>query len=313
MNIIILTVIDPSGSMRARVKVPDNIEVDRVVRALTAQMNLPLTSSYGEPINYTFSRLVNDEEVILDGSKSLFENDVKPDDTLRLQTRIFAGSDFIVRSPSATVLPSLDEGSLPTVRLSQGERKILSQLIVDEVERRFRDVTIEILEVQKATEEDRKRVIEHSQTSIFGRPSGAEQFQCDAFMIMPFRPEFDEVYFNIIEPVFTELKLAIKRGDAFASHQGMIMNEVYSAIYNCKFIVAECTIVNANVYYELGIAHALAKPTILLTQDISSMPFDLRHLRHIVYDKSFTGGKKFQITLQNYINSLLSSIQNQDN
>jgi hypothetical protein len=40
---------------------------------------------------------------------------------------------------------------------------------------------------------------------------------------------------------------------------------------------------NPNVLYELGIAQTLGKPTILLTQDISDVPFDIKHLRIIQY------------------------------
>ena len=35
--------------------------------------------------------------------------------------------------------------------------------------------------------------------------------------------------------------------------------------------------------YELGYAHAINKPVILLTKDISSAPFDIRGHNHIVY------------------------------
>ena len=41
-----------------------------------------------------------------------------------------------------------------------------------------------------------------------------------------------------------------------------------------------------NVFYEVGYAHALGKITLLLTQAVSDIPFDLKHRQHIVY-----GGK----------------------
>lgn len=50
-------------------------------------------------------------------------------------------------------------------------------------------------------------------------------------------------------------------------------------------LIAELTERNANVFYELGLAHALSKPVILLSQTIDDVPFDLRGIRVILYDK----------------------------
>ena len=46
---------------------------------------------------------------------------------------------------------------------------------------------------------------------------------------------------------------------------------------------------NANVFYEVGYAHALGKRAILLTRDVDDIPFDLKHFPHIVYGKSIMG------------------------
>jgi len=37
------------------------------------------------------------------------------------------------------------------------------------------------------------------------------------------------------------------------------------------------------VFYEIGIAHALGREVILITQSESDIPFDLRHLRYVRY------------------------------
>jgi nucleoside 2-deoxyribosyltransferase len=64
---------------------------------------------------------------------------------------------------------------------------------------------------------------------------------------------------------------------------GGILDKIYNSIVNSKIIIAEVSSLNPNVYYELGYAHALNKPVILITKDISSAPFDLRNYNHIVY------------------------------
>ncbi|MBF0539640.1 MAG: hypothetical protein HQL03_15465 [Nitrospirae bacterium] len=49
-------------------------------------------------------------------------------------------------------------------------------------------------------------------------------------------------------------------------------------------IIADMTGKNANVFYEVGYAHASGKEVILLTQKAEDIPVDLRNFNHIVYD-----------------------------
>ena len=54
---------------------------------------------------------------------------------------------------------------------------------------------------------------------------------------------------------------------------------------NAKVLLAELTSKNANVFYELGLAHALGKPVVLVSETMDDVPFDLQQLRVILYDK----------------------------
>lgn len=145
---------------------------------------------------------------------------------------------------------------------------------------------------------------------IFGVPMMQNQFQSDIFMITPFRPEFDSIYQNVIRPVVSELNLTIKRGDDFASLSGAIINEIWAALNACRLVIVETTEVNANVYYELGIAHTLGKPAILLTQEkeVQKLPFDIRHLRFIVYENTIPGGEKLEADLKKAIIWILNDL-----
>lgn len=148
---------------------------------------------------------------------------------------------------------------------------------------------------------------------IFGPPLQQDQFQSDIFMIMPFREQFNSIYENVVRPVVASLNLTIKRGDDFTSLSGAIMNEVWAALNACRLVIVETTEVNANVYYELGIAHTLGKPAILLTQakDVEDLPFDIRHLRFIVYDNTIPGGEKLEADLQRAILWILNDLEEQ--
>jgi hypothetical protein len=49
-------------------------------------------------------------------------------------------------------------------------------------------------------------------------------------------------------------------------------------------VVAELSGRNPNVMYEIGLAHAIGKPIILLTRNQEDVPFDLKALRYLFYD-----------------------------
>ncbi|WP_447970427.1 hypothetical protein [Nitrospira sp. M1] len=108
----------------------------------------------------------------------------------------------------------------------------------------------------------------------------------EAFVVMPFDESFDAVYENLIHNTFSEAGFHVYRGDDITSQQN-ILRDVVTALITADIIVADLTDSNPNVYYELGLAHALKKPVVLLTQDIGSIPFDLRPYRIIEYDTRF--------------------------
>jgi len=162
---------------------------------------------------------------------------------------------------------------------------------------------------RRAQEEARDGLI--TVEPIFGEPDRGTQFQADIFMIMPFRERYDAVYRNIIQPLTADLNLTIKRGDDFTSVTGAIMQEVWAALNACRLVIADTSEINANVYYELGIAHTLGKPALLLTQaqDFEQIPFDIRHLRFIVYEDSIPGAEKLEQDLRRSIVWLLNDLE----
>jgi hypothetical protein len=63
------------------------------------------------------------------------------------------------------------------------------------------------------------------------------------------------------------------------------MEQIWEQIRKAKVLLADLTGKNANVFYELGLAHADSKPVVLVTGNLEDVPFDLRHLRVVVYDQ----------------------------
>jgi hypothetical protein len=146
---------------------------------------------------------------------------------------------------------------------------------------------------------------------VFGRPSDRSQFRSDIFTIMPFAADFNGVYQDVIQSLGRELNLSVLRGDEFSSTRGSIMNEVWAALNACKIVIADITGGNDNVYYELGIAHTLNKPAILIVQTTApeSVPFDIRHLRYIQYDNSERGLTRLRADLKIAVTRLMADLE----
>ncbi len=108
------------------------------------------------------------------------------------------------------------------------------------------------------------------------------------FVIMPFDEKLDAIYHHGIKPIVEELGYRCRRADQhFASSP--IMFEIFDDIMRARFIIADLTDSNPNVFYELGIAHALKKCVVLLKRAGSYVPFDLSGIRHKEYQDSFKG------------------------
>jgi hypothetical protein len=103
-----------------------------------------------------------------------------------------------------------------------------------------------------------------------------------AFVIMPFDRSFDAVYSELIKPACQAAGVLVHRADEM-SRQRNVLRDLVTGLLQSDVIIADLTSNRANVFYELGIAHTLLRPVIVLTQDVSSVAFDLRLHRVIQY------------------------------
>jgi hypothetical protein len=133
----------------------------------------------------------------------------------------------------------------------------------------------------------------------------SKKYQSDILVFMPFKPELDPVYDDHLRAVAQEIGKTIARADDFFT-SGVIMDEIWTAILESKIILADCTGRNPNVFYEIGLCHAIGKQTILITQSRNDIPFDLQHRRYIEYQLTPRGMQQFEGTLKKTIESVLS-------
>lgn len=128
------------------------------------------------------------------------------------------------------------------------------------------------------------------------------------FVIMPFAEPFDTLYREVIRPVAERLDFKISRVDEIAG-PGIIVDDIQRQISEANAIVAEISSRNPNVFYELGYAHALSKPVVLLArrESGSEMPFDIRGYRAIFYDDTIGGKKAVERNLEQHLRAVLGS------
>lgn len=85
-------------------------------------------------------------------------------------------------------------------------------------------------------------------------------------------------------PAIEEAGLRAVRADSIFLPSA-IMPDIWRFLSEARVLVADLTGRNPNVFYELGLAHAMRKPVILVANSLDDIPFDLRGLRVLSYDK----------------------------
>ena len=95
--------------------------------------------------------------------------------------------------------------------------------------------------------------------------------------------DFDQIYNEAIKPAIEACGLEALRGDEERTG-GIIHGAMFARLLLAEFVVADLTLANPNVFYELGIRHA-AKPftTVPIYANVSALPFDVALVRAVGY------------------------------
>ncbi len=102
------------------------------------------------------------------------------------------------------------------------------------------------------------------------------------FVMSSFGGWSDSYYNDIFAPAVRAAGLEPHRADDLF-HPGVIVKDIWEYVKKSRVLVADLTGQNPNVFYELGLAHALSKPVVLVAQSLNDVPFDLRSLRVVTY------------------------------
>jgi hypothetical protein len=126
------------------------------------------------------------------------------------------------------------------------------------------------------------------------------------FVMMPFADPVGGYYKLIYEPAIKKAGLTPVRADTDIFGTGKIIDQIWAGLNRAKVLLAELSGRNPNVLYELGLAHALHKPVVLVSSNEPDVPFDIRHVRVIYYDMTdpFWGDKLIAKVAENVISAI---------
>lgn len=106
---------------------------------------------------------------------------------------------------------------------------------------------------------------------------------------MPFAAEFDDVY-ALIKSTVESVAAGGTQGRCFRLDEsrpaGRITDRLLGELRSASICVADLTDTKPNVMWELGFAMALGKPAVILTQNLRSLPFDIKDMQSIEYDRN---------------------------
>ena len=128
------------------------------------------------------------------------------------------------------------------------------------------------------------------------------------FVIMPFGTLYDKYYERVYSPAIMDAGLEPQRADEIFT-PGPFMRDVVLGIMKSSMILAELTGRNANVFYELGLCHALEKTAVLIAQSEADIPSDLKALKFLTYN---TADPDWANYLKSSVTNTLRSADNEE-
>jgi len=209
----------------------------------------------------------------------------------------------VVAMISALIALSLRRDQINRSRFEKGEGAILS-IMRDVYERQIADLNERLMATEDRWKEVNHLIIDAQRGQAadstlpahgnaidpmrFLAPLGLDprEIQLDhryAFVLTPFS-KAEQPVFKRIQAACNQVGFRCARGDEELA-EGAILNHIVAEIVRARVVIANISGRNSNVFYELGIAHALGKPTILISRAIETVPFDVKGRRIIVFSE----------------------------
>jgi hypothetical protein len=161
-----------------------------------------------------------------------------------------------------------DLDRIEIVELSSSRAQRLTQILSETMERPIR-----------AGHPFKVGVEARSAFSTFGNES---ERKTKLFVAMPFAPEHTDVWEIAIQESCQAAGLICERVDQNA-YTGEVLGEIRRRVAGSSGVIAVLDDANPNVFLEIGFAWGLEKPTVLVSKEGATLPFDVRGQKCIQY------------------------------
>ena len=112
------------------------------------------------------------------------------------------------------------------------------------------------------------------------------------FLIGPLGDEGSEIrahsdlLMEVVTPTLEMYDYSVVRADRIVAASGVITTDIVQLLHNAELVIADLTGLNPNVFYELGVRHAIGKPFIQMIRRDQPIPFDIASVRTVMFDLS---------------------------
>ena len=113
----------------------------------------------------------------------------------------------------------------------------------------------------------------------------ADRSEIRCFIVMPFSLEWSNDVHKALATSCKAVSVTPVRGDDVFTPTDILV-DIWQSINGADFVIADITGRNANVLYELGVAHTLAKPVLIISRNAADIPIDLATRRVILYGQA---------------------------
>lgn len=170
----------------------------------------------------------------------------------------------------------IDRGAIVTTegftkQAREAAKDLIDLLEIADLQQRVKGMASELKAATLEVDEDVRR-----------KASNPIKEQPRIFVLMPFASEFLDVYVLGIREVAEKMGFTVDRADDI-EHNGNILDVIRQKIRQADILIADMSTRNANVFYEIGFAHAVNRPTVLLCRNTDTVPFDLQSINYIKY------------------------------
>lgn len=122
------------------------------------------------------------------------------------------------------------------------------------------------------------------------KPKSKTEWDTTCFYITPIgsddsdaRKHSDLFMKSLIEPAMNELQLSVVRADKIGN-PGMITTNIIEHIKRSRLVIADLSMLNPNVFYEMALRHSCKLPIVQIIRKSDRLPFDVNQVNSIVID-----------------------------